>query len=428
MRLVNAMLRDVVFQSTHHLFLDDSDEPWLAHEGTAFVLTSRRMRHILASFHHIRSLRLMGLQLVYSQLVLGRDGRASSPRYICSILQEAECAQHLECLELLNVSDYDHSISDEWGAGSRPSYSLHTDIQLEQLQKLTITLGYVENREYSLVHSLLRSSNQITNLTLTGWYGLKDYDLEEAVLKPLGNTLVHLNLSESGVETPTIQSTILETLILQRCSHLSSLGSDSFCPSLNVLDLSDCPSFKSKGIFGDRVSGLVDIYPRLRFLKIKHCSGLRFVSIMKTCTADAMICNNKDEMRKAPSNPQARLSETLGYLEDIDLSMCVHLCSLSIDCPSLRTINTSKCMHLKMLSLSSSTLQMLDLSKLPLEVMSLRCPKLNHLNIAYCRELDSKRSVVKCSALEYVNIEGATYITLDFFQDSSRKCKLEVHN
>ena len=293
----------------------------------------------------------------------------------------------------------------------------------DHLQKLTITLGHVVHREYPLVHSLLRSSNQITNLTLTGCIGLKDYDLEEVVLKPLINTLAHLNLSESGVETPTIQSTILKTLTLQRCRHLSSLGTESFCPSLDMLDLSESPTLRDEGIL-DGASGLVDFCPKLRTLNLRHCPGLRFVSIKTPLSADTMT-----EMQKEPSNQLTVLSErrALGDLQNIDLSICVHLCALNVDCPTLRTINISNCMHLKMLSLTASTLETLDLSKLPLDMMSLRCPKLKYLNISCCRELDSKRSVVRCSALEYVNIEGATYITPDFLDDLNRKCKLEVH-
>ena len=118
------------------------------------ITTSRQIRYLLGRFPNICSLRLTGVQLTYRSLVSGRNGTALSPRYLCTLLQE-ECADNLEFLELLNVCE---AQNENVGGGSL--VSMHTDMQLNQLRKLTITLGSIayenEHRDYPLVFSLLR--------------------------------------------------------------------------------------------------------------------------------------------------------------------------------------------------------------------------------------------------------------------------------
>jgi len=418
MRLVCAHFRDVTFDSTYHLWMDGEEEETSidTNDGRADFMSARRMRLFLENFPNLRSLRVIGLRLVYQSLVRGRNGAAASPRYICSLLQEAECARNLECLEILDVSE-SQTENGEWGAASPPSYSLHTDIQLEQLRKLTITMGNTTNRENPLVHSLLRSSHQLTHLNLSGCSCFSDYHVEEAIVKPLVNTLTHLNLSGSAIQHPSIRSTILKTLILQRCINLSALNPDSSCPSLKVLDLSSCPAFNGEGLL-DVESGLNDFCPRLSTLNLRNCTALRYLKIKLPLLTIAR-CSAGDES-VGLSNPA--VSETL---ENIDLSMCVHLASVNIACP-LKMINLGQCMHLKVLSISSPVLEMIDLSRLPLMLISIYCPSLVHLNLAWCGDLDSKRSIINCKALESVDIRGAVYMTPEFFNDAKRKSSLSI--
>eukprot|EP00580_Thalassiosira_gravida_P018899 CAMPEP_0201660112 /NCGR_PEP_ID=MMETSP0494-20130426/2800_1 /ASSEMBLY_ACC=CAM_ASM_000839 /TAXON_ID=420259 /ORGANISM="Thalassiosira gravida, Strain GMp14c1" /LENGTH=452 /DNA_ID=CAMNT_0048137843 /DNA_START=91 /DNA_END=1449 /DNA_ORIENTATION=+ len=421
MRLVCAQLREIIFESTHHLWMDvDSEEE----ESTSFdgrdttSMSARQMRHLLATFSKLRSLRLFGLELTYQSLVQGRNGAAANPRYICNLLQEAECAQHLECLELLAVSS-SHTVSGEWGAAAPPSYSMHTDMELEQLRKLTVE-GYFTHREHPLVHSLLRASHQITHLNITGCIHFNDYDLEEAIMKPLVGTLTHLNLSESLIQHPTIHSTILETLTLQRCVGLYALDPESFCPSLDALDVSSCPLFNGEGML-DVESGLANICPRLRTLNLSNCRELTFIRI-KTLIPKKSEFNAGDAGQKVSAAPSLDISDSMvsSRLEYIDLSKCVNLSNASISCP-LKIINLRECFQLKVLSISAPDLEVLDLSCLPLMLVSLYCRSLVHLNLAKCRELDSKHSIIKCESLKSVDLRGATYMTLEFFNNQSRK-------
>ena len=424
MRLVCAHFRKVIFESSHHLWMD-SEEETTSIDGRGIIFSSRRMRLLLASFPKLRSLRLIGLRLVYESLIRGSNGAAASPRYICNLLQEAECAQNLTCLELLDVSE-SLTESGEWGVASPPSYSLHTDIQLEQLRKMTIE-GYFTHRENPLVHSLLRSSHQITHLNLIGCSCFNDYDVEEAILRPLANTLVHLNLSSSGIQHPVIHSTILKTLILQRCINLCALNPESFCPSLDVLDLSTCPVFNGEGML-DIESGLAAFCPRLSTLNLSNCTGLRYMKI-KFPTPANVKSSIGDAVHGVTSSQSLELSDPTvsARLEHIYLSKCVLLSNVTISCP-LKRIDIGECMHLKVLSILSPDLEMLDVSRLPLMLVSLRCHSLLHLNLAWCRDLDSKHSIINCNALESVDIRGATYMTPEFFNDPDRKCNLSIRS
>lgn len=439
MRLLCAHFRDIIFESTHHLWMDDDnqDQGREGEDGTELhnnVITTttttsaRRLRLLLDHFPNLRSLRVVRPQLVYQSLVRGNNGAAASPRYICNLLQEAECAPNLECLEILNVTESQHG-SEVWGAdaiaSSPSSFSQHTDIQLDRLRKLTITMMDVtNNRENPLVHSLLRSSRQITHLTIGGCLYFDDYHMEEAILKPLGNTLTHLTLSCCGIRRPRIESTILETLILEQCANLSTLGPDSFCPSLELLDISSCTGFNGEGLV-DVESGLENVCPRLVRLTLHHCSELRHVKIkrMPSPRIIAKIESSGEKSNDMTGDPLL----ALGRLESVDLSRCTHLESATIiSCP-LKTVNLGECIHMKMLFLSSPVLEMIDLSHLrQLSLVSLHCPSLFHLNLAWCSDLDSKRSVIKCEALEYVDIRGATYMTPEFFSSSDGRNRLSI--
>jgi len=368
------------------------------------ITTSRQIRYLLGRFPNISSLRLTGIQLTYRSLVTGRNGTALSPRYLCSLLQE-EC-ENLECLELLNVCESQSQNENVGGGGSL--VSMHTDMQLNQLRKLTITLGSIayenEHRDYPLVFSLLRSSQRITHLNLSRCMSLNDYHLEVAIMRPLINTLTHLNLSGSGIQMPTIKSNILQSLILQKCARLSSLNSGSYCPMLHTLDLSLCPQFLGEGLM-DESSALFQFSPRLHRLSLRDCTALKFVKIEQSMRGD-------DDLSCG--------------LEIIDLTRCVHLSSVYISCPQMKKIHLRGCLNISALTLSSTQLQTLDLSSLPLELVSLDCPSLKNLNLSGCCNLDSKRSIIKASALESVDIRRAIYITPDFFTDIGRK-DLKIH-
>jgi len=421
MRLVCAQLREIIFESTHHLWMDvDSEEESTSFNGRdSTSMSARRMRHMLATFPKLRSLRLFGLRLTYQALIQGRNGTAANPRYVCNLLQEAECAQHLECLELLAVSS-SHTVSGEWGASAPPSYSIHTDIQLEQLRKLTVE-GYFTHREHPLVQSLLRASHQITHLNITGCIHFNDYDLEEAIMKPLIGTLTHLNLTESRMQHPIIHSKILETLILRRCAGFYALDPESFCPSLDVLDISSCPLFNGEGML-DVESGLANICPRLRTLNMSNCKELAFIRIKTPISTKAEINVGDSGQKVSATPPLDILSDSMvsSRLEDIDLSKCVNLSNASISCP-LKRINLRECFQLKVLSISAPDLEVLDLSCLPLMLISLYCRSLVHLNLAKCRELDSKHSIIKCESLKSVDVREATYMTSEFFRNQSKK-------
>ena len=366
------------------------------------ITTSRQIRHLLERFPNICSLRLTGVQLTYRYLVGGRNGAALSPRYLCTLLKE-ECSGNLECLELLNVCE---AQNENVGGGS--AVSMHTDIQLNQLRKLKITLGSIayenEHRDYPLVFSLLRSSNQITHLNLSGCISLNDYHLEVAIMRPLINTLTHLNLSNSGIQMPTINSDILQSLTLQQCLELRGINPGSYCPMLQTLDLSRCPQFLGEGLM-DESSALFQFSPRLQTLSLRDCTALKFVKIEQSITGD--------------DGPSCGLAM-------IDLTRCVHLSSAYISCPQMKKIHLRKCLNISALTLSSTQLKTLDLSSLPLELVSLDCPSLKHLDLSGCCNLDSKRSIIKSNALESVDIRRAIYMTPDFFTGIGRK-DLKIH-
>mmetsp|Transcript_19030 Transcript_19030/g.40141 ORF Transcript_19030/g.40141 Transcript_19030/m.40141 type:complete len:467 (-) Transcript_19030:331-1731(-) len=435
MRLVCAHFRDIVFESSHHLWMDNRNTHSRREDGSANIdmwgnhipLTSRRMRLLLSSFTKLRSLRLIGLRLVYHSLIEGINGTSASPRYICSLLQEAECAQNLERLELLNVSE-SQTESGEWGAAPPPSFSLHTDIRLKQLRKLTIE-GDLAHTENPLAHSLLRASHQITHLNLIGCFRLHDYDVEEAIMKPLSNTLVHLNLSSSGIENPFINSLILKTLVLRSCPNLRGLDrrdSHPNCPSLDILDLSFSPNFDGEGLL-DTEYGLATFCPRLSTLRLSGCSELEYIKIKLPIPLKETIPINNAEHSAAFASMESPNPMESSRLENVDLSQCISLSNATISGP-LKNINLGECMGLKVLSIASPHLEMLDLSRLPLHLLSLRCDSLRNLNLAWCRDLESKHSKIKCEALESVDIRGATYITPGFFHDASGKCNLSVRS
>ena len=387
--------------------------------NTTNITTARRMRHLLEQFPNLRSLRLAGLKLTYQSLVRGRNGSSTSPRYICSLLQEAECSENLECLELVNVCESQHENENiESDASVAANMNQHYNIQLKQLRKLTITLGYIryesEHRDYPLVHSLLRSSHHITHLNLSGCSSFDDYHLEQSIIKPLNNTLIHLNLSRSGIRMPRIESAILKSLILQQCTTFIGLHSESFIPMLEVLDLSSCITYQGSGFINNGESGLRDICPRLRKLNLRNCTALRFVTI--------------DFSSPSTNYPNtAGTDETMASLEYIDLSRCVNLASAKISCCQLKSIDLGECMHIEVLGIKSSLIRTLNLSKLgALQLVSLHCSSLVHLNLSGCANLDSKRSIIKCNALESVDIRQAIYITPHFFTGTNKNVSIQM--
>lgn len=425
LRRVCAHFRTVTFESAQHLWVDDADRGTPAADGRTSACSARRLRRLLAAFPALRALRLAGLRLARDAGPEDDDGSPRvTPWSLCAALHGAACARRLRRLELCDVAEVD-AVSGEWGAASPPSYGWHADVRLEQLRELTVRVSWYAGREHPLVQSLLRSSHRITHLNLVGCGCFQDYDVEEVIMKPLATTLLHLNLSLSGVRHPVIHSTILKTLILSRCHTLRALDPGSCCPSLDVLDLSSCPVFHGEGML-DVDSGLVGFCPRLRTLDLSNCTALTYLKI-------ALPTSTK-ERRDGAANGRTLVSvqssdradpTAMARLEHIDLSKCVMLAHATVSCPA-RTVYLGKCLHLRVLSLASPRLETLDLSRLPLALLSLRCPALRRLSLAGCRDLESKRSIVACAALEAVDIRDAPYVTPAFFCDPDRTCHLSI--
>jgi len=191
----------------------------------------------------------------------------------------------------------------------------------------------------------------------------------------------------------------LQTLVLQQSINFNGFHSDSCCPSLNDLDLSECQRLLSVLEQGF----ITSFCPRVSKLKLRHCTSLRCLLF---------------KFPHPPTEP-ASISAS-GQLECIDLSMCVHLENVQVSC-HLKSVDLRGCFHLGVLSIQSPVLERLDLSRLPLRLVSLRCEKLVYLDLSGCDELDSKRSIIMCDALQFVNIRDATYLTPEFFD--SVKCE-----
>ena len=96
-------------------------------------------------------------------------------------------------------------------------------------------------------------------------------------------------------------------------------------------------------------------------------------------------------------------------------------------CCQLKSIDLGECMHIEVLGIKSSLIRTLNLSKLgALQLVSLHCSSLVHLNLSGCANLDSKRSIIKCNALESVDIRQAIYITPHFFTGTNKNVSIQM--
>jgi hypothetical protein len=345
------------------------------------IMTSRRLRRMLSTFTNVTSLRIYGLHLLdRSAVTHRRDAADRDSRHYLEVLQDATCAQNLECLELLGVFECD-PFTSEWGAGSTPSYSIHADVQFPKLKRLAIE-GRLLHGEIPLIRSLLRSSHQITHLRLSGPIpSICDFDMEILVMKYHNSTLEHLILDGccGKIISPTIQSTVLRTLNLSGCKNLAALPPESHCPNLEVLDLSNCSNLSQDFL---KLKHLSKFCPRLKVLKLRMNTTIEEIDF-----ADE-VGNNSSEKTCLP------------HLEHIDIRDCPVLRCVTITSPVLSTVELRGCNHMQSLAISSPVLCTLCAAWLySLEKLSLDCPVLTYLDITGCYKLSDKGIQLKCPRL-----------------------------
>ncbi|KAK1740098.1 hypothetical protein QTG54_009048 [Skeletonema marinoi] len=384
LRLVSAFLRDP--RHVHHLWMDEEGEN--SHNITLGrgIMTSRRLQRMLSIFTNITTLRLYGLQLLdRSAVTLRRDAADRDSRHYLEVLQNATCAQNLECLELLGVFECDPFTSD-WGTGSTPSYSIHADVRFPKLKRLAID-GRLYHGELPLIRSLLRSSHQITHLRLGGPIPrLCDFDIEIAIMQFHNNTLEELILDGccGKIISLEIKSTRLRTLDLSGCKSLSEFQPGSHCPNLEELDLSNCSNLS------------------LDFLKSKFCPRLKVLKLRMNTTIEEIDSADKggNDSEQQPYLP---------HLEHIDIRDCPLLRHVSIRSPVLTTAEVRGCNHMQSLTVSSPVLSTLCVAWLySLENISLDCPVLTSLDLTGCYKLSNKGMKFKCPALQSSGIRNGT--------------------
>ena len=262
LRLVATLFRDT--QRVHHLWMDqDGEESHNTSQGRG-IMTSRRLQRMLSTFTNITSLRLYGLKLLdRSSVTHRRDAADRDSRHYLEVLQNASCAQNIECLELLGVWECDPFTGD-WGTASTPSYSVHVDVQFPKLKRLAVE-GKLYHRELPLLRSLLRSSRQITHLRVGGEApNICDFDVEIAMMQHHNDTLQEIILDGycGKIVSLKIQSRVLRTLNLSGCKNLTVLQLE--CPNIEVLDLSSCSKLSSDFL---ELENLSKLCPRLKVLK-----------------------------------------------------------------------------------------------------------------------------------------------------------------
>ena len=135
------------------------------------------------------------------------------------------------------------------------SIGLHTDVRLERLRTLTVTMSNgrknsSENppRPFPLmviVSNHTSSSGRMQLWRLLHWRNVN---------------LSGCSGSVGGLCFPTIRSRILRSLEIRRCANLISLeAKDSFSPSFEVLNLSSCPEFGGRGMLDNSERGLDEV-------------------------------------------------------------------------------------------------------------------------------------------------------------------------
>lgn len=368
--------QDTIFDAAHCLWMCEDEEPR--------PMSARRLRSMLARFSigTIRCVKLEGILLTYRGLVQGRHGTSISPRYLCNLLSES-CGTSLERLEL--------RVAEEEEPGYVPpptNNNLFTDtIQLEKLQTLRI-IGEIGHAENPLCRSLLCATANLVDLALCGCQNLNDHDVEGVILPRFRHTLRSMSLIDcAGLETPVVQSTILQSLGMQKCPNLDSLALD--CPCLTSLDLSQSTYVNVE------LWGLHKKLPRLKLLSLAGNDVLKYAVV------------------PSPS-----------LLEYIDLSGCSSLMSINISCPSLHHLRTDECCKLEMVSIQSFAIKSLDLSNLPLLLVRIHCPCLLNLKLNSCEGLESKRCSIICPSLRDVDIRGTLLFSPEDFCDSvSVRCE-----
>eukprot|EP00455_Lapot_gusevi_P026758 TRINITY_DN2822_c0_g1_i3.p1 TRINITY_DN2822_c0_g1~~TRINITY_DN2822_c0_g1_i3.p1 ORF type:complete len:437 (-),score=97.02 TRINITY_DN2822_c0_g1_i3:60-1370(-) len=308
--------------------------------------------------------------------------------------------------EFLTMFDLAHL-----GRVSRDCYNIVQSL----FQKVTY-LNYprqFQNWPDYLVLSMVSAFRRIEKLNLSKCVNFHGYRYLAGHCAP---TLSSLNLSGcTEVTDEEIEHIVsgfpdLLELDLSGCG-LTDLGLDHISghlDQLKVLNLTDCPHIRAKG-----VSHVMSRLVNLETLVLKGCpirrEGLEFADPNNSLMhLNIQACNRI---------PVLEIKSKFCYLESLNASHS-NLTSVTLHIPTLQSLNLSSLRMLRNLQIRAPILFQLNLSGCnSLESMSGSCPSLLNINMYNCRSLDwatfTQMMLQEPNRLTHLNVCGLPQLTDD---------------
>jgi hypothetical protein len=277
--------------------------------------------------------------------------------------------------------------------------------------------GRMDDMSTPLIEEIAHSDQfqQCHVLRLSGWKGISSVKLRPFLLA-VGDQLESIDLSETGVNEPVLESIMLRTFNLREINLSNCIHVNGHCirdivischNTLNSLDVSRCRKLTRESLawLGGALGFQTPPCKQLLSLNAEECVGIQDASltgISKGCIRLRYL--NVSGCRRLTDRGVNDLTKGCRRLTLLNLSRCFRITNASLKylgsrCPSLRSLHLGGCENV---------------GDLGIKALGNGCSKLQALNVSGCYKISEGGICAvaqTCSSMQLLNLDGLDKVT-----------------